>query len=147
MTGFKKVLTSLLIMAVGFINCSESQTIEEDSYEISIEEVRKYIETDKDVILIDVRTAPEYNGSSGHIPGTILRSLQEIENWITEFDSLKQKEIIFICRSGNRSGVATRYMKEHGFRKVYNMVGGMLAWNRAKYLIDQQENTGEKDEQ
>jgi rhodanese-related sulfurtransferase len=130
-------------MTVVLINCGESQTVEKDSLERSVDKVKHYIESNKDVILIDVRTSPEYNGSSGHIQGTILRPLHEIENWVAEFDSLKHKEIILICRSGNRSGAATRNLKERGFRKAHNMIGGMLAWKNAEYPIDRQEVEGE----
>ena len=43
-------------------------------------------------------------------------------------DDLKDKEVIFYCRSGNRSGQACMYAETMGFTNVVNVVGGMLAW-------------------
>ncbi len=41
----------------------------------------------------------------------------------------KDKTVVFICRSGGRSGNATAMAKDQGFANVYNMKGGMLLWN------------------
>jgi rhodanese-related sulfurtransferase len=40
----------------------------------------------------------------------------------------KDREYVFICRSGNRSQMVSRYLKQHGFEKVTNFYGGMLTW-------------------
>ena len=40
----------------------------------------------------------------------------------------KEKPTIIICNSGNRSGIAYDLMKEAGFKKVYNVLGGIQAW-------------------
>lgn len=78
--------------------------------------------------LIDVRSDEEFNGELGHVPGSNLITLgPDLEKWVSEQD--KDQKIIFICRSGNRSGQATNYMLENGFKDVLNMTGGMLLWN------------------
>jgi len=40
----------------------------------------------------------------------------------------KDREIIFVCRSGHRSGQVCEFLAAQGFKNVKNMVGGMLAW-------------------
>lgn len=83
----------------------------------------------KQLILIDVRTEPEYYND--HIDGAILIPLQELSSRIQELNDYKTKEIIMVCRSGNRSGQATAYLNNNGFN-AKNMLGGMTKWNRSK---------------
>jgi rhodanese-related sulfurtransferase len=77
--------------------------------------------------LIDVRETSEYVGELGHIENSELIVLNTIPEKI---DSLpKDQTIVFICRSGGRSAQATAFAISKGFSNVYNMRGGMLAWN------------------
>jgi rhodanese-related sulfurtransferase len=41
---------------------------------------------------------------------------------------LKEETVYVYCRSGNRSGQACMMLEPYGFKNVYNVVGGMLAW-------------------
>ncbi|MBC7753092.1 MAG: rhodanese-like domain-containing protein, partial [Moraxellaceae bacterium] len=47
----------------------------------------------------------------------------------------KDQEIVFVCRSGGRSGSATFESGRLGFKKTMNMTGGMLSWNALKLPI------------
>jgi rhodanese-related sulfurtransferase len=73
---------------------------------------------------IDVREIDEWN--SGHFELFTLSPLSEFEEAVLPTD----KPIIFICRSGNRSGKACNAVEPTGL-KVMNMTGGMLAWQQA----------------
>lgn len=78
--------------------------------------------------LIDVRRAEEYSGELGHIEGAQLKTLgPELESYLSTAD--KSKNILFICRSGARSANATLIAMQLGFNNVFNMQGGMMAWN------------------
>jgi hydroxyacylglutathione hydrolase len=82
----------------------------------------------KDISLIDVRMPDEYSGELGHIEQAQLMTLgPELENFLKSAN--KQIPIIFVCRSGARSGRATASALALGFENVYNMEGGMLSWN------------------
>ncbi|MCR6095731.1 rhodanese-like domain-containing protein [Salipaludibacillus agaradhaerens] len=76
-------------------------------------------------IVLDVREPDEY--VSGHIPGVPLIPMHSIPNLLDGFD--KNKEYVFVCRSGNRSQNVSLFMKEQGFNNVMNYDGGMLAWD------------------
>ena len=67
----------------------------------------------------------EHNTKS--IPNTACIPVQEIEQRIEEIDQYKNKKIIVYCRSGNRSGIATKILNQNGF-DAYNMLGGMNGW-------------------
>lgn len=62
---------------------------------------------------------------SGHIPGIIHIPLGLLEFRMHELN--KNEPYVIVCRSGGRSGNATRFLESQGF-DVSNMVGGMLAW-------------------
>jgi phage shock protein E len=85
-----------------------------------------------DVVILDVREDFEYN--DGHIPGATLVPLGQIPNRLTEIP--KDKMVIAVCRSGNRSGQATDFLRQQGFENVHNMTGGMKAWSQAGYQIE-----------
>ncbi len=77
--------------------------------------------------LIDVREADEFIGELGHVDTSELIILNTIPEKINSLP--KDQTIIFICRSGGRSAQATAFAQSKGFTDVYNMRGGMLAWN------------------
>jgi rhodanese-related sulfurtransferase len=85
-------------------------------------------------IMIDVRTEDEFNAELGHIDGAKKVTLgEELDLFLKNLD--KNKKILFICRSGARSGKATLQAMELGFNDVFNMDGGMLNWNEKKFPI------------
>ena len=113
----------LLIFALLIFSCSSSSTEELNS--IMVEEVKKIIDEDsEEYFLLDVRTLEEYYGDLGHLPDAKLIPYNEIANRIDELSEQKDKKIIAYCRSGRRSAIATKILKENGF-EVYNMIGGM----------------------
>lgn len=75
---------------------------------------------------VDVRTDEEYN--SGHIPGAIHIPHDQMEERYRELIENKDEPILLICRSGKRSVYAAEVLYEKGFRKLYNLEGGMLEW-------------------
>lgn len=90
-----------------------------------------------DVRIIDVRRPDEYIGELGHIQGAELIVLDTLPQQIEELP--KDETIVFICRSGNRSGQAAAYAMENGIKSVFNMKGGMIAWNEQGFEISTEE--------
>lgn len=85
----------------------------------------------KKVRLIDVRRPDEFNGEFGHVAGAELVTLgPDLQNFVDKGDT--SEEIVFICRSGGRSGQATEYATQKGYKKVFNMRGGMIRWTELK---------------
>lgn len=80
---------------------------------------------EENVVLIDVRTPGEV--AQGHIPGAAQFIDFNGADFKTEIGKLdKSKTYIMYCRSGGRSGGASRYMVENGFQNVYNLQGGIM---------------------
>ena len=75
-------------------------------------------------ILIDVRTPEEFK--SGHAIEAINIDFYN-ENFETDLLKIsRNKEIYLYCRSGRRSGIASQFLIENGYRNVYNIVGGTI---------------------
>lgn len=103
--------------------------------ELSVDEVKEISEKDGSVHLIDVRRPDEFNGELGHIKGAKLVTLgPELLQFLKTGN--RDHKIVFICRSGGRSGQATMDSLALGYKSVANMVGGMLRWNEGKFPIE-----------
>jgi len=94
--------------------------------EISTADLRARIDAGENIMLLDVRQPAEY--AEQHIPNSILIPLGELPERIDEIEEYRDKEIVVICRSGNRSGQACMFLTMSGFENVLNMRGGMLQW-------------------
>lgn len=75
------------------------------------------------VFLLDVRQPEEYR--QGHINGAKLIPLDQLQHRIHELP--RDREIVCVCRSGNRSGHATRLLTKAGYQAT-NLRGGMISW-------------------
>ena len=79
-----------------------------------------------DFKIIDVRTPAEYN--AGHISNSQMIDYYA-DDFLTRLNKLdKNKTYLIYCRSGNRSGKTLPMMEKLGFKKVYNMLGGVKSW-------------------
>ena len=83
----------------------------------------------EDALVLDVRETGEW--SSGHITGARHITLAQIDTRLSELDKFKEKPIIVVCATGNRSSSACGQLKKHGFGKVYSLGGGISAWRDA----------------
>jgi phage shock protein E len=85
-----------------------------------------------DVVLIDVRDQSEYD--EVHIPNITLIPLETVPDSLDQIPT--DKTVIVTCRSGNRSGQATEFLRQQGFDNVHNMEGGIVAWQAAGYSVE-----------
>lgn len=86
------------------------------------------------VYIVDVRGPDEYHGDLGHIPGAHLIVLDTLAQRLDEIP--KDQTVVFVCKSGGRSGRATAFAKANGLNDVYNMKGGMLHWNELGLTVE-----------
>ena len=127
-----KYLPAIYVIASLFLGSCNQKPIEQTPVKefpnITVADVQKKINAKNNILLLDVRTVTEFDGPLSHIAGAVLLPIQELEQRVDELNEHKEKEIIVICRSGNRSQTGTRILISHGFNAV-NMLGGMEAWN------------------
>jgi rhodanese-related sulfurtransferase len=79
--------------------------------------------------ILDVREPSEWN--EAHIAGATLIPLGELVSRVNELP--KDKEIVVVCRSGNRSAQARDLLVSEGFTQVTSMAGGLNQWKAAGY--------------
>lgn len=101
---------------------------------ITIAEVRRRLEMKQPdgTVILDVREPAELKGELGVIPGALNIPVGQVAQRLKELEKFKEKEIITICRSGARAHTAAATLLKAGFRKVFNMSGGMTAFRQAE---------------
>lgn len=117
---FKMLL--VLTVVISLASCKPQS---KDIQNISVIELKNRIDNGK-VQLLDVRTPKEWN--QGTINGALKVNVTA-DGFETKADEVldKSKEVYVYCRSGGRSLVASKLLKEKGY-KVYNVEGGYIAW-------------------
>lgn len=88
------------------------------------------IAQETETVILDVRSQAEL--ADGSVPNHILIDIMQpdFSSKIAQLD--KNKTYLVYCRSGNRSGKACSLMAQMGFQSLYNLEGGIMAWNNAQ---------------
>ncbi len=92
--------------------------------EIEPVELKRKLDAGEDVFILDVREPHEYQIC--HLNGHLI-PLGDLPKRVSELDSART--IVAHCRSGMRSAQAVEFLRTAGFRKVWNLKGGILAWS------------------
>ena len=87
----------------------------------------------ENAVFLDIREDREYQG--GHIPEAIHITLSQLSQRISELSKYKDNPVIAYCRSGSRSNAAGGVLKKNGFETVYNLGGGIMAWEKANLPV------------
>ena len=119
----KRWIRVCFVIMVALLAAGCSQSPAGASVDVSVDEALRLWQA-KEAILIDVRTPAEYR--EGHIPGVVNIPLAEIEKRLGEIP--KDKKVVLICRTGNRSAQGARFLRSKGFDNVFNSTGGMSTW-------------------
>jgi molybdopterin/thiamine biosynthesis adenylyltransferase/rhodanese-related sulfurtransferase len=94
--------------------------------EIGATELKERLDRGADLDLIDVREPYEWRIFNLESHGAKLIPLGQLESRLDELDP--DRETVFYCRSGHRSGDVTRYLRLNGWSRARNLSGGILAW-------------------
>ena len=103
----------------------EVSTFSDDEHELDPKEVHRRLREDGWTV-IDVREP--YEREAGHVAGT--RHI-ELERLASQAETIERdRPVIFLCRIGSRSGMATQAFRASGY-DAYNLRGGITAWAEA----------------
>ncbi len=83
----------------------------------------------EEALMLDVREQAEY--AQAHILNSRGLPLSQIEARIGDLEKFKDKPVIVVCASGNRSSAAAAILRKNGFSRVFNLSGGLAAWQQA----------------
>lgn len=98
---------------------------------VSAEDLKNKIDLGEKIVIIDVRTPQEL--TRGKIEGAINIPLDFFESEIERKVKDKNTNVYLYCLSGSRSIMATQIMERKGYKNVFNVLSGMLAWRAKNY--------------
>lgn len=95
--------------------------------QLSAEALHNMVTGSGNLILVDVRAPKEFEDT--HIEGAVNIPAPELRTRYIELDG--SKTIVLTCSTGHRSSLGTSILKQHGFKDVYNVAGGMTGYSKA----------------
>jgi len=99
--------------------------------QISVNDLKLKLDASENIFLLDVRTPEEFT-QDGHVAQATLIPLDQLDSRLSELP--KDKPVLCICRSGNRSTTACTDLLARGYDAT-NVTGGMNAWKAASLPI------------
>ena len=98
---------------------------------VNVEEARRKLDA-REAVMIDVRERDEWR--AGHVKGARHIPLGDLGARVGEIP--RDREVLLFCRSGNRSGKATQFLREQGYTQVRNVEGGIIAWTGRGFPVE-----------
>jgi rhodanese-related sulfurtransferase len=100
---------------------------------MNVEQLHEKLAAGEDLVLVDCRELGEWN--EGHIEQAKFMPLSDFEEQAKGLEQFKDKAIVMQCRSGKRSMTACQHLLGEGFEKLYNLEGGILAWQEKQFPV------------
>jgi len=120
------VITFVVTSIVFSSSCNSSNGVG-DNFQLNAQEFSEKITSTPDAVILDVRTPGEF--SQGHIQNAINISWND-PTFDGKINNIAKNAPIFIyCLSGSRSMSAANFMRNNGYEKVYELMGGIMKWS------------------
>lgn len=144
MPNIIKIITlsaaAIIVFAAGFVVMSLNNKPGDKGGDIlSAAELKGALDKKDDFVLVDVRTPEEYE--AGHLDGSMLVPLDTLERNAENVLTDKNKKLYVYCRTGRRSAEAVGILKNKGYTNVYDVSGGITAWQASGYPISKSDGT------
>lgn len=124
----KKIIL-VLVCILFVVGCDKEDNKSVDYQNIEARQVFKE-DNPNTYFILDVRSRLEY--SKGHIEDAINVPLDELDANIIDLIPNKERKILVYCQSGSRSKAASEKLVSYGYTNIYNMVGGMSAYDEVQ---------------
>ena len=119
------ILAVIIIVGIGVFIFNNNRESDTQYVKISVKEAKEIIDTEWNIIILDVRREDEYQ--TGHIEDAVCIPNEVISNQAESLLPDKEQEILVYCRSGNRSRQAANKLLDLGFTNVKDF-GGIIDW-------------------
>ena len=125
-----KILVLFFATSLLFYSCKEASSTSEN-YDLSAVEFAQKIKEMPEAKILDVRTPEEFG--KGHLVNAMNCDWNgaNFDQEVSKLD--KEKPVFIYCLSGGRSGNAASKMREDGFKKVYELNGGIIKWRAENF--------------
>jgi len=135
-------LLLVIIIAMTLFNCNnndsdtskKSETQSNKSDHITVQFLKSEFDSGKKFYLLDVRTIPEFNQGRLSFANDLI-PYDALPQHLDKLPQDKEATIYLFCRSGRRSGIATKFLRSAGYNESYNITGGIIAWQNAGFEI------------
>lgn len=127
------VLFCVTALVVYFIAINNAKSQAPNGSIVSVQEVKKSIDAQEKVTIVDVRTPEEYK--EGHLKNSILLALDTINSKAVQALPDRNQALYVYCRAGHRSAQAVAQLQQMGYAHVHSMDGGITAWKKAGFQI------------
>lgn len=131
----QKIMLAIALLAiVGFLPSIIGRLRRGPMMEVSA--LKHKLDAGEDVLLLDVRTAEDYVGEQGHVKGSVLIPVEELDKRLSDIEEFQEQTVMTICRTDRRSAKAAQILTKHGFADVHVIRNGMTAWHEAGYDVE-----------
>ena len=128
---FRKILLAVFLL---WVTCAQGQYKNDNVLYKTVDwtNLCNELQNNKGYLLLDVRSAPEFNDTStyiniGHIKGAENINVRELGNRLSEIDAYKNKPVFVYCSHSQRSRRASKMLADSGFTKIFNINAGITA--------------------
>jgi uncharacterized membrane protein YdjX (TVP38/TMEM64 family)/rhodanese-related sulfurtransferase len=98
---------------------------------MNTDEFRRRLDSDKDLLVLDVRTADDFVGEQGHIEAAVNIPVEDLQQCMDEIGNHLEQPVAIVCRTDKKSAKAALLLTEEGFSDVHIVRGGMTKWLEA----------------
>lgn len=109
---------------------------------LSIPQLKQRLDADEDLLVLDVRTAADFVGEQGHIPGAMNIPQETLADRLHELGDDKQRCLVLVCDNDQLAMQAVQFLARAGFTDVHVAKGGMAEWKRHQYPLAEEDATG-----
>ena len=121
--NLRNTLTLMLLLAGAACAQAQQETV------LAVADFEKEVTSNKEKVILDVRTPSEFN--SGHLAQAKLMNVND-KNFTQQISTLpKDKPVYVYCAAGVRSNKAAKILRQQGFTHVFELSGGIQAWQAA----------------
>ena len=98
---------------------------------MNTDDFKRRLDTNKDLLVLDVRTAEDFVGEQGHIEKAVNIPVEDLQQRMDEIGNYLEQPVAIVCRTDKKSATAALLLTEEGFADVHIVRGGMTKWIEA----------------
>ena len=103
---------------------------------LRVETLKRELDKNQDVYVLDVRTATDFVNEQGHIPQAHNIPVEVLSQHFDELADRRERPIAIVCRTDKRSLKALRILAQKGFTAAHVVKGGMTDWNSKGFGVE-----------
>ena len=101
---------------------------------LTVQELKERLDRGDELMVLDIREKDKWH--DGHIKGALHIYAGHLEQHLDEIP--EDRPIVVTCNAGNHASLAASILRREGYREIYNLLGGMTAWQNAGYTVTKQ---------